>query len=97
MSTMCTEISPLVVAHRYHISNGVPQPGTVVVAACGTSVPFSLNIVLSRYNTGSIEPQAATKVVAACGMPLPINASLMLESKMGTQLVAERQKPLPLQ
>jgi hypothetical protein len=30
-------------------------------------------------------------------VPLPINAGLWLESKTGTQLVAVRHKPLPLQ
>jgi hypothetical protein len=65
---MYRDISPYVVACRYHIGTGVPQAGTVVVAACGEPVPISLNIVLSRYHTGSVAP-------------LPINAGLWLENK----------------
>jgi uncharacterized protein YaiE (UPF0345 family) len=94
---MYGDISPYVVARRYHIGTGMPQASTVVVAACGAPVLMSLNVVSSQYHTGSVTPQAATVVVAACGVLLPINASLWLESKTGTQLVPARHKPLTLQ
>jgi hypothetical protein len=54
-------------------------------------------VMACRYHIGTGAPQASTVEIAACGVPLPINAGLLLESKTGTQLVAKRHKPLPLQ
>jgi hypothetical protein len=68
------------------------------IVAWSVNVAAAINYVSHNGNhTGSVAPQATTVVVAYCGIPLPINAGLWLASKTGTQLVAARNKTLPLQ